>query len=168
MTDLLVALLKRLPLLALLGAVLVVFLGKVGTTGGGYLGVFAWMLFAFVPAILMAVLVARPIAEFLALPFERLYMPRGEVIPPPLYYLIEKYVQEGRLEEAMREYAKVLHYHPQEYPAHEGRIRLAVHGLRDVERARRYYQESLKVLEHPQAHADLEAVWREIFPSGGV
>jgi|GEM_PF-2136844 len=165
MKDLFIALLKRLPFLAILGALTVWCLSRAGTGSGGHLGVFAWMLFAFAAFIPMAILVARPIAEFLASPVDQLYMPKGEVIPPPPWYLIEKYEKEVRFAEALEEYAKVLHYHPQEYPAHEGRIQLAIHNLRDVDLARKFYLESLRTLQHPQARSDLQNLWRSLFPS---
>lgn len=169
MKDLGVSLLKRSPaLLVLVGANVFCFYQAVANGGAGMAGTTAWMLLGFAAMIAAATVVAYPIAAFLAEPFVRLYMPKGEVVPPPLYYLVEKYELEGRIDEAHAEYLKILQYHPQEYPAHEGRMRLAVHGLRDVELARKYYDESRVQLNHSQARTDLETAWLEMFPSGLV
>jgi hypothetical protein len=169
MNDLLVSLLKRSPaLLVLLGLNVFFFYLAVANGGAGFVGTIAFMLLGFAAMISAAIVVAYPIATFLAEPFARLYMPKGEVVPPPLYYLVEKYELEGRIGEALTEYQKILHYHPQEYPAHEGRMKLAIHGLRDVELARKYYRESQARLKNLQARADLEAAWREMFPKGEI
>lgn len=169
MKDLAVSLLKRSPaLLVLVGANVFCFYKAVANGGSGVAGTTAWMLLGFAAMITAAIVVAFPIASFLAEPFARLYMPKDEVVPPPLYYLVEKYELEGRFDEAHAEYLKILQYHPQEYPAHEGRMKLAVHGLRDVELARIYYRESRASLKIPQARADLETAWRAMFPSGEV
>lgn len=157
--DLMVALLKRSPILAGLTAL---GMWTSGLGDGSLLGVFGATLLTLACFITGAILVARPIAEFVASPMDQLYNPPGEVIPPPLHYLIEKYEKEGRIAEAMNEYAKVLRHHPQEYPAHERRLRLAVHALRDLPMARRFYQESLHTLTHDQAREDLRTVWREM------
>lgn len=166
MKDLMVALLKRLPVLAVLSGLMVWTSGLGGN--GGILGAFGATLLTLGLFITACIIIAPPIAAFLAEPFARLYMPKGEVVPPPLYYLVEKYEVEGRLGEALTEYQKILQYHPQDYPAHEGRMKLAVHGLRDVDLARQYYRESRTRLENPQARADLEAAWRGMFPSGEI
>jgi len=169
MKDLAMSLLKRSPaLLVLLGVNVFCFYQAVANGGAGMAGTTAFMLLGFAAMISAAIVVAYPIAAFLAEPFARLYMPKGEVVPPPLYYLVEKYELESRIGEAHAEYLKILQYHPQEYPAHEGRMKLAVHGLRDVELARKYYRESRACLKISQARTDLEAAWREMFPSGEV
>lgn len=166
MKDLAVALLKRLPILAILLGMMVWTLFQASKGGmGGVIGASFIILGLF---IVSCTIIAPPIAAFLAEPFAELYMPKGEVIPPPLYYLVEKYESEGRFDEALAEYQKILRYHPQDYPAHEGRMRLAVHGLRDVDLARNYFRESCSHLKDPQAVKDLEAAWRTMFPLGLV
>ncbi|NJK92149.1 MAG: hypothetical protein HC904_10150 [Blastochloris sp.] len=166
MMDLFISLLKRLPWLVVLSCIMFWAMGNLGSGDGGMVGVFGWALITFAPFLVMAIMVAGPIAEFLSLPFERLYMPSARVIPPPPWFLIEKYELEGRVVEAMEEYAKVLRYHPQEFQAHVGRMKLAVHGLRDLKLARDYYKKSLTNLEDEVARNELQAAWFEMFPRG--
>lgn len=91
MKDLAMSLLKRSPaLLVLVGVNVFCFYKAVANGGTGEAGTTAWMLLGFAAMITASIVVAFPIAAFLADPFARLYMPKGEVGPPPLYYLVEK------------------------------------------------------------------------------
>lgn len=61
---------------------------------------------------------AFKLAELCARPFAELFYPSDEFEKPPLsYVLARRYSQERRLEQAVQEYEKILHYYPEERDA---------------------------------------------------
>ncbi len=80
---------------------------------------------------LIAVLLMAPdtvfkVAEWMAKPFADLFYPSDEFEKPPLSYkLARHYSQERRVEDAVREYEKILFYYPEERQAYLEVIELA-------------------------------------------
>ncbi len=67
-----------------------------------------------------AVLVARPLAHLIVTPFVRMLFPEDHhYTPPPLFPLARHYWKQGRGEDAVKQYQKILKYHPQEADAYK-------------------------------------------------
>ncbi|MFQ3670418.1 MAG: tetratricopeptide repeat protein [Verrucomicrobiia bacterium] len=72
-----------------------------------------------------ATLVARPLAQVIVTPFVRLLFPEDhDYTPPPLYPLARYYWRQGRVEEAERQYRKILRHHRQEGAAYRELVEL--------------------------------------------
>lgn len=153
---------RRLPVILPLLALGFWLMLKAAGGQGGMFGVLGWFLLGTACLATTAILLAYPIAEFLSLPFGDLYMPRTEVIPPPLYHLVEKLEKEGRWDEAMVEYTKILHYHPKEFIAHTGRMRLAARVYRDWKLASECCLKARTALQGTGFEPELERIWFEL------
>ena len=97
-------------------------------------------------ALLMAPDTAFKVAEWCAKPFADIFYPSEEFEKPPLSYkLARRYSQERRVEDAVREYEKILFYYPEEKTAY----------LELIDLAKRFDQEELR--------QQYEAVFRQHF-----
>lgn len=90
---------------------------KIEGLGAAFPVIFSMVGFvAFV--LLIAPETAFRLAEWIAKPFAALFYPTDEFKKPPLNYLLaRRYSQERRLEDAVAEYEKILHYYPEERDA---------------------------------------------------
>lgn len=101
--------------------------------------------------LLIAPETAFKLAEWIAKPFAASFYPTEEFNKPPLSYLLaRRYSQERRLEDAVSEYEKILHYYPEERDA---------------------YVELLELTERlgdPERHAQYLALFQKRFPTGAA
>lgn len=75
--------------------------------------------------ILIAPETAFRLAEWCAKPFADLFFPSEEFSKPALSYtLARRYAQDGRLDDAMLEYEKILYYYPDERTAYKELLEL--------------------------------------------
>jgi hypothetical protein len=89
------------------------------------------LIFSFAALITFVLLltpeVVKPTCEFFGeLLVDVIYPSRRADKPPLSYLLADRYREQMRTEEAMVEYAKILHYYPQEKRAHRELLRLAI------------------------------------------
>lgn len=88
--------------------------------------------------LLIAPETAFKLAEWIAKPFAALFYPTEEFNKPSLSYLLaRRYSQERRLEDAVSEYEKILHYYPEERDAYVELLELT-ERLGDPERHSQY------------------------------
>ncbi|MDD5261565.1 MAG: hypothetical protein PHD76_06910 [Methylacidiphilales bacterium] len=146
--DLLIKLAKRSPIFIPLFLAAGFLLAK---------GAILFVFLAFALGIPAAILIAHPIAEYLGEFAGRLYMPITKVTPQPLWYLVEYLLEKERYEDALEEYNKILHYHPQELRAHLGRLELLIVHYRDFDAAQKAFRNSLKKLKEPKDRDALTA-----------
>ena len=135
---------KRLPVLVPIFAWTTFCFHRAVESGGG-LAAFPWLIFGIAPIVLAAAISAWPIAEFIAIPFMRIYLPHVEGKPEPAYRLAEWYLEQHRFEEACREYAKILRYHPRELTARCLHIELLQAKVDDPVAARRSFRRGMRI-----------------------
>jgi hypothetical protein len=97
--------------------------------GGGFAGVVP-LLFAFAGLIVGLLLaspeIVVPIANFFADRFTGVIYPGARADRPPLSYLLaHRYREQMRVDEAIVEYQKIIHYYPKERPAYLELLALA-------------------------------------------
>ncbi|MGF1677756.1 MAG: hypothetical protein ACFCUX_01030 [Candidatus Methylacidiphilales bacterium] len=163
MKHLLWRLLKNSPFI--LGGIYCFFWALSKGAADGYLGVFGWALIGFAFFITAAIFVALPIAGYLGDLCSRLFMPDAEVIPPPLYYLTEKYVLEGRYHEAEEEYRKIIKYHPRELRAYLEWLRLRALYWPDQREMEKIYNGGKRALKSERDLNELEKYYHELLES---
>lgn len=129
---------------------------------GSSLEFVAWFLFAVAMLILVAIQVAFPIAGMIGDWVARFYMPGGVEIPPVSYILADQYELERRWEQSIAEFQKIIDYHPEELPAHLGRVRVAIRGFDDGELARIFLRASLRTLRDPESQEVLRMEWEKL------
>jgi hypothetical protein len=113
-------------------------------------------------AFLSAVFLTTPetafrIAEWFSRPFVAILFPSDEYSRPPLSYkLARRYRDEHRWEDAVRQYRKIIRYHPKERDAYLELIEVA-HSMKN-DALRREYAALLRKLFKRLPRADAEAV----------
>ncbi|HQN80339.1 MAG TPA: hypothetical protein PLB64_04715 [Kiritimatiellia bacterium] len=96
-----------------------------------------------------AILVAGPIARLLAEPTGNLFWPRRYYNKPqPMYGIPQSRRAKGQLEEALAEYEKIAADHPDEVRPYLEMIDVAIHDLRDADRANAIFQNGLARLKN--------------------
>ena len=153
MRQLLISLLKRLPLLGGLLAGAIACWMQAERAGG--IGAFPWVAFTVALFAVMGMVAGWPFAAFFAIPFERIYFPHTEERPKPAYPLAEWYLDQHRFEEALAEYEKILQPQPRELVARCIQIELLVARFDDPQAARKSVRRGRKLLRR---EADREAL----------
>lgn len=123
---------------------------------------FPWLLFSTAMLVLVAIFVAFPIAENLGIWISRFYMPAADGIPPVSYVLAERYERELQWEKSLREYQKIIHYHPKELPAHLGRMRVIMRGFDDAKYAESCFRKSLQKFQEQESRDRLHQEWERL------
>lgn len=121
-----------------------------------------WLLFAAAMLIVVAIQMAFPIAGMIGDYFSRIYMPADTETPPVSYVLADRYEREHRWEQSMAEFQKIIEYHPDEVPAHLGRLRVAIHGFDDEDLARKLLRASLRKVRNPESQGALRNEWERL------
>ena len=104
----------------------------------------AQMLLGFLLFLVAAILVSGPLARGLAEPTGNLFWPRRYYDKPqPMYGIPQSRRAKGQLEEALAEYEKIAAAHPDEIRPFVEMIDLAIHDLRDADRANAIFQNGL-------------------------
>jgi tetratricopeptide (TPR) repeat protein len=107
------------------------------------LGAFGRCVFGMAGLIASVVIVAPEFIPWIASPFLRLldtiYLPSATEPPPVDYTLARFYRKRGRLDEAVQEYEKIVHYHPREVAAYAEGIQAAFEAG-DAHTAARLYK----------------------------
>jgi tetratricopeptide (TPR) repeat protein len=156
------------PSLRIMTAVLAILVGgyclwRVFIRGeSSAIGAFPWLLLAAAMLIIVAVLVAFPIAEVIGTWVSRFYMPAASGIPPVSYILAERYELERQWEKSLNEYQKIIDYHPKELPAHLGRMRVILRGFEDVKLAESYFRKSQKQFQEQESCDTLSKEWEKL------
>ena len=89
---------------------------------------------------------------------DHIFLP-SESVPPPLNYtLARRYASQLRFEDACEEYAKIVHYHPEEANAYLEGIS-AAHRARNSEQARKFYRAARRVVRTEDQRRLLENVY---------
>ena len=97
--------------------------------------------------IVTAVLVARPLVAVIVYPVGNLFWPDERGVPPPLHKLAEWHLRHGRVDDAVREYEKMIKYHPGETAAHGALYWIHTHLRPDEEQAASVRKRALKKLK---------------------
>jgi tetratricopeptide (TPR) repeat protein len=121
-----------------------------------------WLLLAAAMLIIVAITVAFPIAEVIGIWVSRFYMPAASGIPPVSYILAVRYELERQWEKSLNEYEKIIHYHPNELPAHLGRMRVTLRGFDDAKLAESYYRKSQKQFKEQESCDTLSKEWEKM------
>lgn len=127
-----------LAALSLLGSVLLMASAlKMGGLGAAFPVILSMAGFLLC-VLLIAPETAFKLAEWIAKPFAALFYPTEEFNKPLLSYMLaRRYSQERRLEDAVSEYEKILHYYPEERDAYVELLELT-ERLGDPERHAQY------------------------------
>ena len=100
-----------------------------------------------------------PNADFIGERMGRFYLPGGSDVPPPHNLLAGRYEQEAKWDLALAEFDEIIHYHPDELPAHVGRIRVVPQDDGDRASARRCFKRSIRTLNDPASRRLLRESW---------
>jgi hypothetical protein len=126
------------------------------------IGAFPWLLLAAAMLIIVAVLVAFPIAEVIGTWVSRFYMPAATGIPPVSYLLAERYELEQKWEKSLAEYQKIIDYHPKELTAHMGRMRVISRGFNDAKIAESLFRKSWRQFHEQEQRDALQKEWEQL------
>jgi tetratricopeptide (TPR) repeat protein len=129
--------------------------------------VVVWLLFAAAMLIVLAIQVAFPVAGVIGDWFSRIYMPASSEIPPASYILADLYERQHHWEKALAEFQKIIHYHPEELPAHLGRLRVVINGFGDQESAEKFLHASLRAFQDIGSQDAIRRTW-ETFQVDGA
>lgn len=155
MHHLLVALRKRLPfLLPLLG--FVIYLGFDIQNAGGALEVFGPMVLVCALIITMGIIVGRPFAEFISIPFSNIHFPNRTGTPELSYHLADYYLGELRYEDALTEYERLCHHHPRELTPWTRQIELLLTKFSDREAAESVLRKGRSLLRPKEKSLELQ------------
>ena len=101
-----------------------------------------------VPVAIVAGMICAPaFCEVLAHPFGALVCPEKRFDRvPPRYSVAESKASNGRFEEAIEEYEKVLTEHPREFQAYSAMLDIAALQLEDPDRAARIYDRAVAAI----------------------
>lgn len=144
---------------------------KVGVQIGAGLLLFAYGLgillsgaiFGCLFMVIGALILAFPLAHFLALPWGSLFFSESRYDRPlPMYSRAESLAKKGRYEEAMAFYEEIAEQYPDEVKPYIDMIDLAVVHLADGKRAQRIYREGMSRLADVDARATLQRMYRAI------
>lgn len=130
--------------------------------GAGESGNVLQMLLGFAFFLIAAILLSGPLARLLAEPMGSLFWPRRYYDRPrPMYGIPQSLRAKGRLEEALAEYEKIAAAYPDEVRPWLEMIDLAVHDLRDAQRAEIICRQGRAHLKRTAARALLDRVYAE-------
>ena len=109
----------------------------------------AQMLLGFLFFLVAAIFVAGPIAQWLAEPMGSLFWPRKYYAKPqPMYGIPQSRRAKGLLEEAIAEYEKIAAAYPQEVRPWLEMLAVAIHDLKDAERAQTIFERGIALLKN--------------------
>ena len=112
-------------------------------------GNIAQMLLGLFLFLVAAILISGPLARLLAEPTGNLFWPRKYYDKPqPMYGIPQARRAKGQLEEALAEYEKIAAAHPDEVRPYLEMIDVAIHDLRDADRANAIFQSGLARLKN--------------------
>lgn len=115
------------------------------------------LLFAYPFWFLAGLLIAYPLAGFLARPFGAVFMPTERFSkPPPMYSVPESLRMKNELEAAMLAYEKIAAKYPQELKPYVEMIRLAFVDMNREDLAAAILERGLSILKKPAARESLE------------
>ena len=134
-------------------------LHSAGGRGGGFAGAAAYGLFAFALAITGVLLIARELTTWVTAPIWRfltgIVFPDEKFDRPPVNYALPRsYRDHQRFDDAVEEYLKIIHHHPQELPAYLECIEVMVEAG-DREGARKVGAAGLRKLRSSEARREV-------------
>lgn len=162
MKEIGIACLKRVAILAAPGGMLVYCLIRAFGGGGTVLAPLPWLLFAAAMMIVVCMVLAFPVADWLGERAAAFYFSTASEPPPANYKLADQYENEMKWQRAFNEFQKIIEYHPQEFAAHSGRLRVVIRGCADPALARRLFHRSQRCLRDPAQRTALGAIWQEL------
>lgn len=110
-----------------------------------------------------AIIVARPLSRLLAEPWGNLLFPSDHFDKPqPIYGIPEARRQEGKYEEAIQGFQKILVEHPQEVRAYVSMIDVAIVNLKDEARANAIFQNGIAKLKRAEDRDQLASAYSNI------
>ena len=147
---------------ALVGGGGLYLLTRVMTDETNWAAIFGKSLFGLAAMISGVLLIAPECVGWVLTPLtgllDRIFLPT-ESDPPPLDYTLARlYGGQLRYEEACEEYAKILHYHPEQFSACLEGIDIARRAGSD-EQARRFYRAARRIRLSADQHRLLENVY---------
>ena len=120
------------------------------------------MLLGFLFYLIAAIVVAGPIAQWLAEPIGSLFWPRRYFDKPqPIYGIPQSLRVKGHPEEAMEAYERLANEFPGEVRPYTDRIEIAIVDLRDPDRAKAIFQQGIQRLTNPDDKDVLATVYAE-------
>ncbi len=127
--------------------------------GESFAGAMASALLAFAAGITGLLLIVRDLAPWLSAPIWRfvtgIIFPDDQFDRPPVNYALPRsYRERHRPGDAIEEYLKIIHYHPQEHPAYLECIELMIE-TGDLAGAEELRAKGLKKLRSPEARSQL-------------
>ena len=155
-------------LFAVGGIGLSIYLIRVGIGRGGITSSFLPILGAMSLLVISVIVIAPELVKLFTMPLfaltDSIFFP-GEKLGKPVlsYTLPDFYTKEGRYEEAVEEYRKILKHYPEETAAYLGVIELLVTELGDRTEAKHFYTQARQRLRNRPE--ELEAVrnrWRHL------
>lgn len=103
--------------------------------------------FGLAPMMIAAIILARPVVEWLSEPVTQLFYPGGRPErPPPMYSIPESKRAKGMYEEAMAGLETIAEKYPQEPRAYITMVEIAIVDLKDPERASSIYDRGMAIL----------------------
>ena len=147
---------------ALVGGGGLFLLSRVMTNETNWVAIFGKSLFGLA-ALMTGVLLAAPeIVHWALLPFhsvlDRIFLPSESEPPPVDYTLARLYGSQLRYDEACDEYAKIIHYHPEQASAYLEGIQAATLAGNE-EQARKFYRAAGRVMRAKDQRQLLENVF---------
>lgn len=121
------------------------------------------LLVMLVAYMILAIWLGRHICSWLGDLVSRLFWPNDQVVPMPLYPLIQSYLKKGELEKALFEYEKILHYHPRESTAHLGRLTLMIELKYTPAKIQKAYEKSFKTLAKKEDRSLLNLIFNPYY-----
>ena len=145
-----------------------IYLIQRGIAAGSITASFFPVLAALVLLVISAILIAPELAVLFCQPLfalvDSIFFPGGKLSKPVLSYTLpDFYLKEGRYEEALEEYRKILRYYPRESAAYLGAIELLVAEFGDVPGAKNLYARARqKLRDRPEDWMAVENRWHQL------
>ena len=137
-------------------------LARVMVAESSWVAIFGKSLFGLAAMISGVLLIAPECVGWALAPFtgllDRILLPSDSGPPPADYTLARLYGGQFRYEEACEEYAKIVHYHPEQISAYLEGIDAAHRAGNEVQ-ARKFYRAARRVLRTPNQRRLLENVY---------
>lgn len=145
--------------------------GAGGGAGGGVAGAAGHGLLAFALAITGVLLIARELTTWVTAPIWRfltgIVFPDEKFDRPPANYALPRsYRMHGRNDDAIEQYLKIIHHHPQELPAYLECMEVMI-GAGDHAGARKVGATGMRKLRSPEARREVEEKLASLLESSG-
>jgi len=146
-------------------------LQSAGNGGGGFAGAAAYGLFAFALAIAGVLLISRELTTWVTAPIWRfltgIVFPDEKFDRPPVNYALPRsYRNRQRFDDAIEEYRKILHHHPQELPAYLECMEVMAEAG-DLPGAQKVRATGLRRLRSPEARNEVKKKFDSLIESSG-